>query len=647
MAPATAPDDPLLGQLIQNYCIRRLIDRGGMGMIYEAVHVQLPQRAAVKVLAPEHLAEPRDRERFIREAVACSRISHAGLVRVFDCGELPNGQLYILMEFLEGHTLRQRLDASADRRLELRRALVLTHQIAGAMAAVHAQGVVHRDLKPANLMLVADSAVSIQERAKVLDFGIAKLMTASSVQLTRTREWIGTALYMAPESADPDRKVDGQCDVYALGCVLYEMLCGRPPFFPRSEVDSSVVLFMHIKNTPVPPHRVAAGIPLPVSALVLKMLAKRPERRPTMSEVASEASRLADDPHGRRLAAWMFVLLGSGTRIALSASMILLLLLLLLFRSVLMPKPEPPPPAMVRIEAGSFWMGSPDEAVQAAARWARSRGYAEVYKLGDGSSGLFSREQPVRHVHLSTFEIDRTEITNRDFATFLEELNQLRLLHVVAKEDVQHRKADWVYVQGKEYYNLHSDYEHNGIAWLDGHIAPRVQMEQRPVTTVTWDAAEHYCRTRGKRLPTEAEWEFVATNRGRTRFPWGDGEPVDCEQAVLERGSRFHVCSEPHRLALPDVGTTKKDRTLLGVSDLGGSVSEWIADPFRPSYLDCGACSDPVSAEGTDDGERGLRVIRGGSWDVDFVAARSKGRMKALHDDMQAGTGFRCVRSVR
>jgi serine/threonine-protein kinase len=260
--------DSMLGQ----YCVTGTIGRGGMGVVHAAEHTLLGRRAAIKVLRSE-LSQDQDAvTRFFNEARAAAAIRHPGIVEVYDFGWTPDGAAFLVMEYLEGESLTRR---SARARVRWPAALAIARQIAGALAAAHAMGIVHRDLKPDNVFLVPDPDVPGGERIKLLDFGIAKLAVASSSTwhgVTRTGALIGTPTYMAPEQCR-GVAVDHRADLYALGCVIYELCCGRPPFIGEGPGD---VLAAHI-HLPVPAmSNTNAEIPQIVEALVRRLLAKAP-----------------------------------------------------------------------------------------------------------------------------------------------------------------------------------------------------------------------------------------------------------------------------------------------------------------------------------------------------------------------------------
>jgi tRNA A-37 threonylcarbamoyl transferase component Bud32 len=280
-----------IGQTIGNHRVLALIGQGGMGAVYSAEHTVLGRKAAIKVLLPELSHNPELVQRFFVEARATAQLRHPSFVEVFDSGTLPDGSAYLVMEQLAGETLGECL--TRRQRLPVAEALALAREIATGVGHAHQHGIVHRDLKPDNVFLT-EGPPGQGPRVKVLDFGIAKL-TATPVgtgSRTRTGTILGTPLFMAPEQCRGAGSVslDQRVDIYALGCILHLMLGGEPPF-PLEGFGE--IIAAHL-STPPPPLRARdATIPAPVEALVLRMLAKRPEDRPsTMEAVIAELGKL-------------------------------------------------------------------------------------------------------------------------------------------------------------------------------------------------------------------------------------------------------------------------------------------------------------------------------------------------------------------
>jgi serine/threonine-protein kinase len=262
-----------------------------MGVVYLGQHTLLGRRAAIKVLLPMHSARPDIVNRFFNEARAVTTISDPGIVQVFDFGYHTDGSAYIVMEFLEGETLDRRLARLG--RIPVYEALRLCRQITSSLAAAHAQHIIHRDLKPENIFLVRDSEVASGERSKILDFGIAKLSDDHPGKVkTHIGALMGTPVYMSPEQCRGLAELDHRSDIYALGCVMFHLITGRPPFEGEG-MGMGDLIAAHLREpAPVPSSRMP-DIPPHVDALVLRCLAKAPaERYQTMIELAVAIDQL-------------------------------------------------------------------------------------------------------------------------------------------------------------------------------------------------------------------------------------------------------------------------------------------------------------------------------------------------------------------
>ncbi len=307
----TVRDNSLSGQIVANYRVGRMIGRGGMGAVYEAVHQFLGRRAALKVLHAQFSQTSELTARFVNEARAANAVQHPSVVSVFEIGQLDEGTRYILMEYLDGPPLSQRVRelataegaaaAAAGGAPRVVSSMRLVRQLASALRALHDKGVIHRDLKPDNILIVKDPETPGGERAKLLDFGIAKFVSeygrieespfpgVPAYVKTALGALLGTPMYMAPELWRAKGNVDHRADIYSLGCILFELLTGRPPYCASAIAQ---LMHMHVWQNPPPALLSRPDIPGPLSALVHKMLAKEPGERPTTTEVESVLDRL-------------------------------------------------------------------------------------------------------------------------------------------------------------------------------------------------------------------------------------------------------------------------------------------------------------------------------------------------------------------
>jgi serine/threonine-protein kinase len=281
----------MIGETFGSYRVTEKIGEGGMGAVYLAEHTLIGRKVAVKVLLPEHSRKQDLVDRFFNEAKTAAGLNHPALVDVFDFGVHPSGSAYLVMDFLDGESLGNRLTRVAPLPPEL--AVDLARQIARGMEAAHGRGIVHRDLKPDNIFLVPDAEDPSRDQVKILDFGIAKLLGAPSASrgATSTGMVLGTPLFMAPEQCRGTGVVDHRADIYSLGCILYFMLCGRPPFAYEGVGE---ILGAHLHEPVMPPRSINPTVPQALEAVVLKALAKNPdERYQTMAALAADLAKLS------------------------------------------------------------------------------------------------------------------------------------------------------------------------------------------------------------------------------------------------------------------------------------------------------------------------------------------------------------------
>lgn len=274
---ASVDDDapPVLG----SYEVLGLLARGGMGGIYIARHVRTGERVALKVLNPRMAAQEELVKRFFGEHEVSRRVGHRGLVNIRERGVSPDGVPYLVMELIDGENLADLLERG---RIEIGAVAAIGAQVADAMAAAHGRGVVHCDLKPDNVIVMYSDGLAGWPLVKVVDFGVARFLDRPADPTVA-----GTPAYMPPEQWAGD--VEARTDVYALGCTLYELLCGATPF------NGTIVEVMaqHAERLPLAPSRRRAGVPTALEDLILRMMAKEPAMRPRMAEVARALTEVA------------------------------------------------------------------------------------------------------------------------------------------------------------------------------------------------------------------------------------------------------------------------------------------------------------------------------------------------------------------
>ena len=294
MSSSSRLEDSLVpgSHFTNRFVVDRILGRGGMGVVFAARHVELDELVAVKVMLPEIAANSETAARFFREARASVRIKSDYVVRVLDVDYQQDGTPYMVMEYLEGQDLDKLLEQQGP--LPLTQAARYVMEAADAIAAAHAIGIIHRDLKPQNLFLARQGDASL--RIKVLDFGISKLsepLSALDLSLTQTSSVMGSPLYMSPEQMQSAKIVDQRSDIWALGCVLFELVTGQPPFSGSTVPELCAAVFS--QPTPIP-SKLRPGLPKAFDAVIAHCLEKQPERRySTVAQLAKDLLPFAPD----------------------------------------------------------------------------------------------------------------------------------------------------------------------------------------------------------------------------------------------------------------------------------------------------------------------------------------------------------------
>src|ERR1700749_3653181 len=270
------------------------VGRGGMAEVYRARDIRLDRIVAVKTLREDLARDQTFQARFRREAQSAASLNHPSIVAVYDTGEDNHGSApvpYIVMEYVDGRTVRDLM--RPDRRLLPELALEITDGVLRALDYSHRNGIVHRDIKPANVMVTRNGDI------KVMDFGIARAVSDAQATMTQTAQVIGTAQYLSPEQARGER-VDARSDLYSTGCLMYELLTGRPPFTGASPV---AIASQHVRENPIPPSRLDPSLPPWADSIVLKAMAKSPnDRYQSAAEMQADIQRAAS---GMQVAASM------------------------------------------------------------------------------------------------------------------------------------------------------------------------------------------------------------------------------------------------------------------------------------------------------------------------------------------------------
>jgi eukaryotic-like serine/threonine-protein kinase len=557
----------VIGQTIKDFKITERLGSGGFGEVWAAEQQIVHTRVAIKLLRADIPASRHDVKRFFREAVAAGRVKHAGIVKIFDVG-FHAGRAFLIMELLEGETLLSRIGRVG--RLPAGDVAEIGRQIASILEATDAEGIVHRDLKPENMFLVRDAELASKERVKVLDFGFAKLDRG----LTASGQTMGTPAYIAPEQWANASKVDGRADLYSLGCVVFQMCCGRTPFV------ATTIPEWYAKHREERPPRVRSLVPeLPAELddLIERMLAKSPADRPAVRDIGAAFTRLvaaysstrditmppvasptrppgepgeidplpddgtpAPEPSGEERPPRWRLIAGVGTMagIAVMAAIALFVTTRDDARELAQPDAPRVPADAPRVPADA--PPGPPRPEVIANRWVKIEPPARPYPLGvadnapteqigfRASRGIVTPDQP--------YEIQEHEVTWSELEPWLARTGTL----------VAH--PPWA-----------------------AEASTRARL---PATNLTWSAAQAYCQSLGGALPTEEQWEYAARGPERRGNPWG-ADPLDRQMTRAFAG--------PAAAPSP-VMENRQDRTPGPggpVWDLAGNVQEWTLGLWR------------------------------------------------------------------
>jgi serine/threonine protein kinase len=654
----------VLGEIIKDFKITARLGRGGMGEVYAATHQLLQTSVAIKLLHEDISKDQTHVQRFFNEALAASKIKHAGIVKIFDAG-FHERRAFMIMELLDGESLAARLRRSHP--VPLDELIDLGAQLAGVLEATHAAGIIHRDLKPDNVFLVPDAELSRGVRVKVLDFGIAKLAPGAETDataLTTSNTSMGTPSYMAPELWSDAASADARTDVYALGCVLFEIGCGRPPFVAASIGEACN---KHMHEVPPRVRTLAPALPAELDDLVARMLAKPAAERPSMraiNELFAVFRRLSVPRLDEALASTALSSTGTGisltlppaptpasppapprrtrTRLLAAGAATAIAAVLVGWRTLrtdepaassapppakppatpVAKTPPPPPPVpgvncpegMLPVPAGTFWMGS-DTLDQDNAR-------------------------PLHEVTLSAFCMDRTEVT------------------VAAYKQCADRGACAPAATTVLFVGWSDEKQQMMNRFCNGTRSERMN---HPVNCVSWEDATKYCAANGKRLPTEAEWEYAARGTDGRLYPWGNEEPnatllnscgTECRELAKQHGMAWQAVydgDDGHAQTAP-VGSYPSGASPFGILDMGGNVTELVSDWFAP--YQSGPATDPTGpSDGAGINQTGpsaatRRVARGSDWESAFLRhsqAVTRGAWAPAH--RVPYLGFRCARA--
>jgi formylglycine-generating enzyme required for sulfatase activity len=610
------------------YLLEAPIGQGGMGRVYRAVHRTMKRSVALKVLRGQ---DPTWDQRFQREIEILARLQHPNLVAAFDAGRCGTFR-YLVTELVDGVDLDHHVGTRGP--FPLAQALDVLRQTCQGLDYLHREGIIHRDLKPSNLMLDRTG------RVRILDVGLARLLTSEDgSSITGLGQFLGTAAYAAPEQALNPKKADARSDLYALGCTLFFLLTGRPPFHGQSVVET---LQAH-RSDSIPP--LPANVPVAVDRLYQRLLAKSPSQRPESAQaVLAELGNLTTpaplrsargagstvltpaatrSPHRAPTAIWTGLVAG----VALAGLVVALMLWRLLGNNGAVVLESYPltdaaayqqawatklkqPVAVTNdlgmkflfIPPGKFWAGTPENELKEL-----------LAKVANNDERERIQAEEAREVTLARpFYLGATEVTIGQFRHYIRATQR--------QTHAERFGTGYGVVQGTWKVKPGFSWENLGEQPIDDEL---------PVCNITWDEAAAFCTwltSREKdgeryRLPTEVEWEYAC--RAGSQGPWCCGEV-----AFLGRHAWFADNTPP---LLHPVG--QKAPNAFGLYDLHGNHSEWCA-------ADEERCPLPAHVKA-----QGHLPVRGGSFYQTAPELRCAARIWAHPSSMGMG-GMRVVREI-
>lgn len=606
------------GLTLGNYVVGEPIAAGGMGRVYKAEHRLMKRTVALKVLPPELFRAPQARARFRREVEAAARLTSPHIVAAYDAGE-EGGRDYLVMEYALGRTLADRV--KADGPLGVRRALDCLLQAARGLEHAHAAGIIHRDIKPANLILNESGLV------KILDMGLARIQHPGEngprdlgPQLTSAQVVMGTAAYMAPEQAVDTRQANERADIYSLGCTLYFVLTGKPPY----DAATSMGTLVAHREAPIPSLRAARPeCPADVDALFRRLVAKNPAERPAnVTAVRIELERILASLETKtstpRWRSWR-VLGATGFAAAV------LLAFVAMRGDPSSPRPEPKPEEPTTTPVAVVSVKEPSVKEPPRVRETKDppidlvpaplvvpkKTFAPLIDMVAVKPGEFrigatlsdrdagEEEKPQRQIKLTQgFLLGKTEVTQAQYQAVMG--TNPSLFSAAARLKGR--------AEGKDTGNFPVD----SVSWLDAiHFCNKLSEREGlpPYYLVKGDTVTPRGGP-GYRLPTEAEWEFASRAGSDTIWSFGNNPAELPEHAWFAANSG----DTTHPVAL-------KKPNALGLYDMYGNVPEWVWDRYDPLYYKKMPLTDPPgSSQGTS------RIHRGGGWNVAAAQTRASAR---------------------
>ncbi len=549
-----AADDPLVGELVGTWRVIKRVGVGGMGAVYETLEETIGKRAALKVVHP-HLSNDPNLPTLLAEARAVNAIGDEGIVDVYGFGTLPDGRSWLVMELLEGELLEDRL--MREKTLPLLDVIDLMVPLFQALEAAHAAGFVHRDLKPANVFVV--QRASRAPFPKLLDFGIAARI------VTGSPDALGTAGYVSPEQA-ANVNVGAKADLYAMGCMMFELLSGQLPFVAS---DWNEVLRLH-REQPRPSVRtLRPDVPAELDELIQNLMAIEPLRRPP-SAAAVRTQLLAVRAHLTSAKARLTRTVTVGVLAAVAVAVVAFLALrpAPVVTPVVAPVVEDPVSVAAKKKAAEV-----EQLLAGPAELAVDALLAAKKAFPERPEWVALTAQLSATLRLSL----QTALKKDDDAGALAQVALLEKLGTLEKDDPLQAEVK------RTSYAHHNGMVRVGQVFIDRYEYPN-RAGAMPITNVDFAEAESLCAGAGKRLCTEQEWEAACKGSAGDAYPWG--KKLERDRCVI-KGPRVKGPAAS--------GSRPKCVGENGVFDLVGNVAEWTSSPLQEGALQ--------------------RVIRGGSFD--------------------------------
>ncbi len=660
--------DKLIGHTIEGrYRIESLIGLGGMGSVYRVTRLLIGDEVAMKILHTERLADPHVGERFRREAQAAARLKHPNAVSIYDFGITSDGLQYLVMELLEGLSLRQIIKQEAP--LTPSVVVEITAHVCAALDEAHQRHIVHRDIKPDNIIINSTTAGL---RVKVLDFGIAKLRDDVASHLTQTGSVMGTPHYMSPEQCLGE-ELDSRADIYSMGIVLYEMLCGRVPF--DSPVSTAVVV-QHVNQPPQSLRTINPGISPQVEAVVFHALEKLRDARPPTAGALARELTAAVHPTSAQAHSRSPQMSGPLQPPAEVTNETIIRRAARTPAATEMPTTVHLPAAQASGPTPSVRSTVPGGALRATATNQRLRMTIGATVFGVVLLGAVvaliawtltrERKQRPNQEPIGTANVQQTpkpSTTNNRIGmqfllipvgAFLMGSSEagVDVAFADAKRTNSGAKREWfngetpqhqVTIKEGFYIGKFEVTQSQWRALMGNNPSHFRDCASCPVEQVSWYDAQEFIRKLNEMsdgyiysLPSEAEWEYAC--RAGTTMAFAFGDSLSSSQVNFNGEHPYGNAPEGAWVKkTTPVGSYQPNA--WGLYDMHGNVYEWVEDIWADSY-------NGLSVDGSanaNNGDPRYRVLRGGSWTNHAKYCRSAYRNRVAPDYRSLDSGFRVV----